>query len=174
MEVKNGTLAEVETALAEREQMTEGTLQQFFGPVGDPYERTNLNPADETESLLYLAAVGGETLKLSQLKESELNIVFFHAKTAEFVNRKTAEVTNGIRCVFIDDQGVVYSTTSVSAIRTIAAKARMGGGLQRWDPPLKVKKEMHGEVGGQYITLSPIIDAAMLKAAVSGKRKAPK
>jgi hypothetical protein len=147
------------------------TLQVIFGAPADALEVTNINVNDADESQVYIMVTGPEAEQLKKAANKELSILYFHAKPAEFINRETGEVRNGVRCVMVGEDGVPYSTSSPSAMRSIASHAKVNKLDGRFDPPFQCTVKLSGQSPREFLTLIPKMDKDALTRALGKKAK---
>lgn len=174
MTTENDKDKEYDKAIGKYDALVGGeTLQAIFGAPADAVELTNIDVNDADQAQVYILATGPEAEQLKKSVNKELRIVFFHAKPAEFIDRESGEVRNGLRCVIIDADGTPYSTSSPSAMRSVAAhnKAHPKGG--RFDPPFECHVKLSGQAPREFLTLVPKVDREALTRAL-GKAAKPR
>jgi hypothetical protein len=160
------------TAIGKYEPPAGGeTLAAIFGVGHDSWEVTNIDVNDHDESQVYILATGPEAEQLKKQANKQLAIVYFHAKPAEFIDRESGEVRNGVRCVMVDQDGTPYSTSSPSAMRSLASHAKVNKLKGRFDPPFECTVKLSGQSPREFLTLSPVIDKDALTRALGKKAK---
>lgn len=93
----------------------------------------------------------GKTIKLA-------NVIM---QKVDMVDDQTGQMTEGIRCVLIDDKGKAYSATSKGIVNALHQIMSIMGEPKQWDSPLPVEvQEKKSRTNGMYkfLTLVPVFD----------------
>lgn len=131
--------------LAIVDPIQESGMLQLFGKDADQFETHSFNLADPTESMMYVNAVGGEAMQLSEFDGDTIEVSYYYAKPIQFAAGKNdtryaeGELISGIRCVLVTPDGLQFYTTSPTQIKTIGALHKTPLGKKRFNPPIRFR-----------------------------------
>lgn len=130
-------------------------LERVFGTLGGP-SLDNFDGDDIARWRLQSIATGPDVKKIDDVPAEGIAVKYFYAHPVELDGPTDGEVTEAIRCVLIDDQGVAYGFISNMLARDLARMiAVFGCGV--WDPAIKVKIKVNpGKKGHKFFSIVPV------------------
>jgi len=146
-----------------------GPWTPFEDPRFARKEWHSFNVKDPAQYALYQLATDGDSLSADDVINNELEIVHVYFCEAQWTNKETGEITDGIRTVLVDRHGDAVSFGSAGVVQSLK---RIGAarGVPPWDPPVKMRvKQKPLENGKRWLWLEHVLDVLAPKSAASKK-----
>lgn len=143
-------------ALAEQQAKHQAAMVAIFGATVDK-ELHNFDGDQRRVYQLKALCSSPEVLPLEDSVGEPLSIRYFYGSVYEHEDVSTGEITERMRMVLVDINGICYKTASPYVAREIGRAVSVFG-CKPFDPPLNVRfVEGKGRDGRKFHTLSPVL-----------------